>query len=152
MNGFWHDLRHHPTLLGSFLLGIGAVGMLDGIVFHQLLQWHSVYMHTDREHQIISDGLFHLAVTAVIIWGAVVLWNSDPTEEPGRKRLFASGLFSGAGLFNFVEGIVNHHLLQIHHVRPGALQTVYDLGYDASGIAMLFIGLALYRSSRQQAR
>ena len=36
------------TFTGSFLLGIGTVGMLDGIIFHQILQWHSIYMFTNR--------------------------------------------------------------------------------------------------------
>ncbi|AFH59392.1 DUF2243 domain-containing protein [Paenibacillus caseinilyticus] len=152
MNGFWHDLRHHPTLLGAFLLGIGTIGMLDGIIFHQLLQWHSVNMHTDRQHQIISDGLFHLAVTVVMVWGAVVLWNSGRADEPGARKLFLSGLFTGAGLFNFVEGIINHHVLQLHHVHPGDYQTAYDLAYDASGLLLLLVGLVLYRSSQSRAR
>ncbi|WP_248924317.1 DUF2243 domain-containing protein [Paenibacillus hamazuiensis] len=149
MSRYFHDLRRHPTLKGAFLLGIGAVGMLDGIVFHQILQWHSTYMHTDRHYQIVSDGLFHLAVTAIILWGAIVLWNGGRNRESGSRRLFVSGLLSGAGCFNFAEGIVSHHLLQIHHVKPGEFQTAYDLAFDACGLVMLLAGIALYRSLRQ---
>ncbi|GMA58126.1 hypothetical protein GCM10025858_26290 [Alicyclobacillus sacchari] len=36
------------TRLGALLFGMGLTGMLDGIVFHQLLQWHSTYMWTNR--------------------------------------------------------------------------------------------------------
>ncbi|WP_269799203.1 DUF2243 domain-containing protein [Bacillus xiapuensis] len=63
------DMRKNGTLRGSFLLGIGLIGMLDGIIFHQILQWHSIYMHTNRFNQIVSDGLFHLLVTIVIFLG-----------------------------------------------------------------------------------
>lgn len=118
--------------------------MLDGILFHQLLQWHSTYMHTDRPGQIVSDGIFHLVVTFFTFWAAVVLWNSDPAKESAqRKRLFGSGLLVGAGTFNFVEGVLNHHVLQIHHVRPGPYQLMYDLAFDASAILMIIIGFVL---------
>ena len=33
----------NKLFLGAFLLGIGLIGMLDGIIFHQILQWHSIY-------------------------------------------------------------------------------------------------------------
>ncbi|MDF2959034.1 MAG: hypothetical protein K0S39_769 [Paenibacillus sp.] len=140
ISSFWGS----PTWRGAFLLGIGIIGMLDGILFHQILQWHSVYMHTDRAHQIVSDGFFHLAVTAVTFWASVVLWKSDPLEEAaGGKRIFTSGLLTGAGLFNFIEGIVNHHMLQLHHVKPGPFQTEYDLLFDASGLILIAAGLML---------
>jgi uncharacterized membrane protein len=93
---------------GGFLLGIGIIG---GIVFHQLLQWHSVFMHTDRKHQIVNDGLFHLVVTCLLLMGA--------------------------GIFNFLEGVIDQHLLQIHHVKPGPDQSMYDILFDRTGIAMI---------------
>lgn len=51
----------------------------------------------------------------------------------------------GWGLFNVLEGIVDHHLLQIHHVRPGPDQALYDLGFLVWGAAMLLIGWVLMR-------
>lgn len=133
------------TFTGSLLLGIGTIGMIDGIVFHQLLQWHSIYMYTDRFNQIVSDGLFHLLVTIIIFIGAVILWKSDPSDSRNNTFAFLSGLFLGAGLFNFIEGILNHHILQIHHVKPGPNQIFYDILYDISGIIIIMIGLFLKR-------
>ncbi|MFC6227718.1 DUF2243 domain-containing protein [Paenibacillus allorhizosphaerae] len=109
-------------------------------------QWHSTNMHTDRQHQIVSDGIFHLTVTAITFVASIVLWNSDPTETGNRNKLFASGLLSGAGLFNFLEGVINHHILQLHHERPGQNQFFFDLAYDITGILMILIGLALLKS------
>ncbi len=44
----------------------------------------------------------------------------------------------GWGLFNLVEGIVDHHILTIHHVREGvANQWAYDVGFLVFG-ALLF--------------
>lgn len=137
-------IRKNKSFLGGFLLGIGIIGMLDGILFHQILQWHSVYMHTDRKNQIMSDGLFHLLVTGFTFWGGIVLWQSDPaTEGRSRKRVFAGGLLMGAGIFNFLEGIINHHILQIHHVISGPNQSLFDIMYDLSGVAMIVVGYFL---------
>jgi len=136
----------YKTWTGAFLLGMGVIGMLDGILFHQLLQWHSTNMHTDRQHQIVSDGIFHLGVTIIIFWASIVLWNSHPAETRDRNKLFVSGLLSGAGLFNFVEGIVNHHILSLHHVKPGPNQLYYDIAYDLSGIMMIWIGYGVLHS------
>jgi uncharacterized membrane protein len=88
--------------------------------------------------------LFHLVVTVITFWGGIVLWNSDPVADlTARKRMFASGLLAGAGAFNFLEGIINHHVLQLHHVRPGPNELLYDLAFDASGIIMIILGFIL---------
>lgn len=142
------DMRKNGSLLGSFLLGIGLIGMLDGIIFHQILQWHSTYMHTSRFNQIVSDGLFHLLVTIIIFWGAVVLWKTSPNDH--RNTVFISGLLFGGGIFNFFEGIIDHHLLQIHHVKPGLYQDSYDLAFDFAGLAMILIGVMLYTISKRK--
>ncbi|HZG54999.1 DUF2243 domain-containing protein [Paenibacillus sp.] len=130
---------------GSLLLGIGLAGAFDGVVFHQLLQWHSVYMHTHRHGQIVSDGLFHAATVVALVFGAVLLWRAGHPGgvERGRRLLFGGALV-GAGGFNVVEGLVNHHLLQVHHVRPGHPQELlYDLAFLASGVLLYAIGYAI---------
>jgi uncharacterized membrane protein len=48
--------------------------------------------------------------------------------------------FVGWGLFNVVERIIDHHILQIHHVRPGPNELVYDLGFLAFGAALVIAG------------
>jgi uncharacterized membrane protein len=138
------------SLLGPFLFGAGIIGMLDGILFHQILQWHSVYMPTDRTHQIVSDGLFHLFVTAFIFISGLILWRSNSDKIKYPNRFFWGGFFLGAGTFNFLEGIIDHHLLKIHHVKPGdPHQFQYDLAYDALAILIFFFGWFLYRSSKK---
>jgi uncharacterized membrane protein len=55
-------------------------------------------------------------------------------------------LLTGWGLFNVVEGIVDHHILQVHHVRDdlgGPL--VWDLGFLVFGIALIVAGWSLHR-------
>ncbi|WP_124727930.1 DUF2243 domain-containing protein [Staphylospora marina] len=138
-------MKRNRTFWGAFLFGIGMIGMLDGIIFHQILQWHSVYMDTTRHNQIVSDGLFHLAVTAVLFTGTLILWKS---RTPGDDRSFWGGFLVGGGLFNLVEGIVNHHILQIHHVQEHTPDPLpYDLAFDAVSILLLLAGWWLSRSA-----
>ena len=58
-------------------LGIGLGGFVDGILLHQILQWHNmgsavlppVTMEAMRRN-MAWDGLFHLAVWLVTLTGA----------------------------------------------------------------------------------
>ena len=46
----------------------------------------------------------------------------------------------GFGGFNVVEGLVDHQILGVHHVRENAgHQTAYDLGFLTLG-ALLYVG------------
>ncbi|QNF28206.1 DUF2243 domain-containing protein [Metabacillus elymi] len=138
--------------IGSFVLGFGFLGALDGIIFHQLLQWHSVIMATDRPGQIISDGIFHFAVTITLVLGGILLWLAgNPTNLSKGIRLLVGGILIGGGTFNIVEGIINHHILQIHRVKPGDPNALaYDLGFLAVGLLLLIIGIIIKRSGRPQ--
>ncbi|MFC0212079.1 DUF2243 domain-containing protein [Paenibacillus chartarius] len=138
--------------IGAFVLGLGLLGAVDGIVFHQLLQWHSVVMHTDRHGQIESDGWFHLATTILLAWGAILLWHGG---RDGFARLPVRQLIGlvllGGGAFNIVEGLVNHHWLQIHHVKQGDPHELwYDVAFLVWGAVMVAIGLELCRKRFRQ--
>lgn len=124
------------------------MGAMDGIVFHQLLQWHSVVMQTNRSGQILSDGLFHLAVTITLVVGGILLWLAgNPTDLSRGVRSLVGGFFIGCGIFNLVEGIINHHLLEIHRVKPGDPNALfYDLSFLALGGLLLLIGLLIKRT------
>ncbi|WP_077211029.1 DUF2243 domain-containing protein [Bacillus dakarensis] len=133
---------------GSFLMGFGFLGALDGIIFHQILQWHSVFMATDRPGQIVSDGLFHLAVTITLVLGGILLWTAgNPANLSKGVRLLIGGFLIGGGTFNLVEGIINHHLLQIHRVKPGDPNALaFDLAFLAFGALLVITGLLIKRS------
>lgn len=140
--------------IGSILLGIGWMGAFDGILFHQLLQWHSVYMDTHRQGQLISDGLFHTFSVVMMAIGAILLWRAGRPKDVDRgNRLLVSGVLLGAGGFNVIEGIINHHILQIHRVKPGdPNELLYDLLFLASGVLLYSIGMVLRRSTAGRER
>jgi uncharacterized membrane protein len=58
----------------------------------------------------------------------------------------------GFGLFNLVEGLVDHHLLGIHHVNetvPEAQRIFWDVAFLIWGAAMVLGGWALFRSGQR---
>ena len=137
------EFKRRLMAKGSFVLGFGLLGAVDGIVFHQLLQWHSVYMHTDHRGQIISDGLFHSLTVVTLVVGAIMLWLAGrPGELDRGRRLLIGGILLGGGTFNVAEGLIDHHILQIHHVKQGdPNELLYDLAFLASGFILLLIGI-----------
>lgn len=147
-----------PSRWPSFVLGIGLGGFVDGIVLHQVLQWHHLLTDTGDhpmttvpglEDNTLADGLFHAATwlfVVVGVSGAVHAWQRGALAPPWRVHVGL--LLAGWGAFNLVEGVVDHHLLGLHHVRDdlgGPLS--WDLGFLALGAVLLVGGLALARPS-----
>jgi uncharacterized membrane protein len=147
--------RRHEVQAGV-LLGIGLGGFFDGIVLHQLLQWHHMLSdHGDYpvttvaglEVNVFWDGLFHTLTYIVVVVGLAVLWRAG--REPHSRwssRLFGGMMLVGFGLFNVVEGLVNHQLLGIHHVNEKVSRDQWiwwDAAFLVWGAAMIVGGLVL---------
>jgi uncharacterized membrane protein len=145
-----------PGLVTSgVLLGIGLVGTLDEVVFHQLLDWHHFYeLTTDgapldartRTVGLVSDGLFHALSTGVLVLGLLRLARSGlPGRAADRTRLLG-GLLVGFGGFNLYDGLVQHKLLDLHQIRRGVPDLLpYDLAWNLVALALLAAGAALLR-------
>jgi uncharacterized membrane protein len=137
---------------GGVLLGIGFGGFVDGIVLHQLLQWHHMLTSADHpattvaglETNTVGDGLFHLFTWTAAIVGVLIVTSAMRAGYRGSARE-QLGLFAvGWGAFNLVEGIVNHHVLTIHHVRDDVGAPLgWDLGFLAFGAVLVITGLVL---------
>lgn len=128
-------------------LGIGLMGALDEIVFHQLLQWHNFYVDTTQYWRIFSDGLFHIFTTTMLFLGAMRLWGQRRrVSSVVSGRPFWSGLLMGMGGFQLFDGIVNHKILQLHPVREGVDEIwLYDLAWNIPAALILLSGWLLWR-------
>jgi len=144
--------RVSPMTRAALVLGVGIGGFFDGIVFHQILQWHHMLSSTTPADTIgglqvntVADGLFHGAVWVLTVLGIVLLLRAERQHAAVRARRVAGGIIGGWGSFNLVEGIVDHYVLGIHHVRPGPDQALWDLALLAWGAAFVFLGWWLLR-------
>jgi uncharacterized membrane protein len=148
------DASSQPRAPG-ILLGIGLGGFVDGIVLHQILQWHHM-LSSEGSHPTTTvagletntlwDGLFHAATWIAVAIGLWILWRRTTQWRWALSgRAFVGWLLVGWGLFNLVEGVVNHHILGIHHVRETANHATWDLAFLAFGALLVIGGWTLAR-------
>ena len=140
-------------IVAAVLLGLGLGGFFDGIVLHQMLQWHHMVSTPtppdtlqNLELNTMGDGIFHAATWVLTVTGVFVLATSNGARHQERAtRTLIGGMLVGWGSFNVVEGLVDHHLLGLHHVRPGPDEFTYDVGFLIWGAIMLLVGVAIIR-------
>ena len=146
----------------GLLLGVGLGGFVDGIVLHQSLQWHHMLSSegnspsttvTGLETNTLWDGLFHAATWVAVAVGITILWKRTTARRGTMSgRALLGWMLIGWGLFNLVEGVVDHHILTIHHVRESNDQTAWDLAFLAIGALLGLAGWALTRSAGRHLR
>lgn len=142
----------------GLLLGVGLGGFVDGIVLHQIFQWHHMLTaqgdypaDTVRglEVNALWDGLFHASTWIFVTVGLFLLWRAVAAGRRWTWRSLVGLLLAGWGIFNLVEGIIDHHILGVHHVRDDVADPMWwDLGFLAFGVALLVVGFVLRRSDR----
>jgi uncharacterized membrane protein len=135
-------------LPAGVVLGVGLGGFADGIVLHQIAQWHNMgsailppVTMAAMSRNMMWDGFFHLATWAITLIGVWMLWNE--VQYRGRSISatgFAGELIFGWGVFNLVEGVIDHHILKLHHVRDVPVYVpIYDWMFLAAGGAGLLL-------------
>jgi len=161
MDHHGREKRDFPASSG-ILFGLGLGGFFDGIVLHQVLQWHHMLtsggyppnsVH-NLEVNTLWDGLFHVSTYIFVVLGLLILWRAArQTHGRWSGKLLAGTMLLGFGLFNVVEGIIDHHLLGIHHVNetvPLAQWIYWDIGFLVWGALMLLGGWLLTRIGRRE--
>jgi uncharacterized membrane protein len=144
----------------GLMLGAGLGGFFDGIVFHQLLQWHNMLsarvppdtMDAMR-FNMLWDGVFHAAVWCLTLAGVWRLFTARARrDEPWSRHTLLGGMACGWGGFNLVEGLVDHQWLGLHHVMERASDHApADLSFLASGVLLLALGAWLLRRGAARA-
>ncbi|WP_250125396.1 DUF2243 domain-containing protein [Chroococcidiopsis sp. CCMEE 29] len=151
-------IRYSPLIAAGIMLGLGLGGFVDGILLHQILQWHHMLSSvrpivtvSDVELNMVWDGLFDAATWLSTVIGLALLWRAGAREDvPWSLNTFLGSLLVGAGLFNFFEGLIDHQILGIHHVKPGPNELVWDLGFLASGVILVVAGWLLLRAGKRE--
>ena len=146
-----------PLTTASMVLGIGLGGFIDGIVLHQILQWHEMLSnkipatnYIGKSVNMFWDGIFHAFCLVVVLIGTILLWKLLKRKDIDTSgKLFGGGLILGWGLFNIAEGVIDHHLLKLHNVME--LSSNHDLANFAFlgiSIIMIIIGYLLVNQRR----
>ncbi|MBW4683054.1 MAG: DUF2243 domain-containing protein [Microcoleus vaginatus WJT46-NPBG5] len=140
------------TLIAAgILLGMSAAGFFDGIVLHEILQWHQMLTSvmpptslSNVKENMVWDGFFHAGVYIINSVGIWLLWRAGKQGEvPASSSTFAGALLIGAGGFNLIEGLIDHQILGIHHVKPGPNQLTWDLGFLVFSALLVVAGWIL---------
>lgn len=122
--GIENRLSPVPLQSAGIVLGIGLGGFADGIVLHQLLQWHEMLSakipatdYIGKSVNMFWDGVFHSFCLVVVLIGIILLWRAATSAMALKSgRLLFGSMLTGWGIFNLVEGTIDHHLLQLHNV------------------------------------
>ena len=156
-----HTTQPHFPIAAGIFFGLGLGGFFDGIVLHQLLQWHhmlsSWYPVNSVENLELNtrwDGVFHSATYLFVLMGLYLLWRAAHRRHLyWSTKLFLGTMLFGFGIFNTVEGTVDHHLLGIHHVNETVAREcwpIWDAAFTLWGVSMMLIGWLVMRVGQRE--
>lgn len=137
----------------GYLLGFSLGGFFDGILLHQILQWHHLLSLVegvgDIHRQLFFDGLFHALMYVIAIAGLILLWRGGGVAGAGRFRLLGD-LLIGFGAWHVVDALLSHWILGIHRIRLDSTNPLlWDLGWLAAfGLVPISVGVLLRRPGR----
>lgn len=135
-------------MLSGILIGIGAMALIDEIIFHQLLQWHHFFDFDTTQFGIFSDGILNAFALFAIVAGIFLFAHVTKTETYSRVR-WAAGILLGMGGFQLFDGVVSHKVLRIHQIRYDVDLLPYDIAWISSAVLLIAIGLYLWYRTRE---
>lgn len=134
-------------------LGFGLGGFFDGILLHQILQWHHLLsgvdsIRNDLSLLILWDGLFHVLMYAVTGLGLWLLWRArGGAVGAGADRRLVGSALVGFGTWHLLDSVLSHWVLGLHRIRMDVEDPLlWDLLWFAVfGLLPLLAGLLLRR-------
>lgn len=140
------------TIWTGAIFGVGFMGAVDSIIFHQLLQWHNLYYDTIQFWRIFSDGVLQGFTAGMMFFGAMRLWGDrQRVSQILSGSVLWAGLILGAGAFQLVDGTINHKVLRLHQIREGVDNNLpYDIAWNGFAIVLLLIGLMILRATEAE--
>lgn len=143
----------------GYLIGFGLGGFFDGILLHQILQWHHLLSLVDGvgdlRHQVLFDGLFHALMYVIAGAGLVMLMrNRAAFGEHGANRWFLGSVLLGFGVWHVADSVLSHWILGIHRIKIDSPNPLFwDLLWFALfALGPLFAGWMLRRSGGSNGR
>ena len=141
-----------PWFRWGAVLGFALGGFFDGILLHQILQWHHLLSLVpgidDLRLQVLWDGYFHALMYLIALLGLAKLWRLQRARSTVDWGLpLAGAVLVGFGLWHVVDTLLSHWLLQIHRIRVDSDDPLlWDLLWlGLFGIVPLVLGWRLRR-------
>jgi uncharacterized membrane protein len=140
----------------SGVLGFALGGFFDGILLHQILQWHHLLSLVpgagSLRMQVVWDGYFHAlmyAIAALALWG---LWRARNAAQGRSGTGLIGAALVGFGTWHAVDTILSHWVLGIHRIRIDSAQPLaWDLLWLAVfGIVPAVLGWWMLRGARER--
>lgn len=141
---------------GAGLTGFALAGFFDGVLLHQILQWHHLLSGVDGpgladlRTQVLADGLFHAAMYAIGAGGLALLWRGR--RAPADGRAIAGWGLTGFAAWHIADAVLAHWIFGLHRIRmDSAAPLLWDIGWLIPfGIAPLIAGVLLLRGPLQR--
>jgi uncharacterized membrane protein len=152
------DSQVLPIELPGIILGVGVGGFFDGIFLHQVFQWHHMFSSvypvdtvSGLKMNTLGDGLFHTVTWLAVLVGLGILYHrvTEARREVWGSRVLWGWILVGWGIFNLVEGIIDHEVLGVHHVRYGPYMLWWDMGFLAFGVVLVIGGWIIQHGGGQ---
>jgi uncharacterized membrane protein len=150
-------IRHAFTrrfLWAGYLIGFALGGFFDGILLHQILQWHHLLSGVQAEAlrdlrvQVVADGVFHGLMYIVAAAGLWLLYRSrkEFTGARADRHLLADVLL-GFGAWHVIDAVLSHWLTGIHRIRMDVAEPLlWDMAWlVVFGLVPLVVGLLMKR-------
>jgi uncharacterized membrane protein len=151
-----HALRFRPGLAA----GVGLGAFVDGIVFHQILQWHhfvsddvSMTSLGGLETNTLWDGIFHAFSWMVCAAGIWMLWKAGRNGTMPARNVLLGAMLVGWGAFSAIDGVLLHLVAGLHHLyQRGDFELGSDLIYIAVSLLIAVAGVAIGGRDEEQAQ
>jgi uncharacterized membrane protein len=147
--------RRRRLAWGGFWIGFALGGFFDGILLHQILQWHHLLAGVapsdtvpDLRFQVLADGVFHVAHYVLMVLGLWLVWSARAglAADGAGRRMIAWALI-GFGAWHIIDAVVVHWVLQLHRIRMDVENPLlWDLIWLVPfGLVTLAIGVWMLR-------
>ncbi|XVH30535.1 DUF2243 domain-containing protein [Haloferacaceae archaeon DSL9] len=121
------SLARRRLLLWGGMVGFGFGAVVDTVLFHLILQTHHLlsgmydpYSYDGFRTNVMIDGLFIALMLGVSLVGAGMLWRAaNRADRALSTRYLVGSIVVGMGVFNLLDGIVSHYVLDLHNVVHG---------------------------------
>ncbi len=135
----------------AVLLGFALGGFFDGILLHQILQWHHLLSLVSGvgslREQVLWDGAFHALMYFVAAAGLLGLWRARAAVGAAPWQALAGALLIGFAAWHIVDAVLSHWLLGIHRIRTDSPDPLFWdlLWFGAFGLLPALVGWWLAR-------